>query len=113
MPKEPDWSVPGMMNARDALNDTIGSAPQGSRQQSVLMGIRDRIDDSLSAVPAERQARQTYAEMNRPLDAFKSDMGAPFVEGVVEKDRFGGKFMLPTSGCPASSSVQAMQAWPR
>lgn len=98
---KPDRSAAGMMATRDAVTDMLGAASPGSKQQRMLMGFKDEIESALSVVPPERQARQTYADMSRPLDAFKADKGAPFVENVIEKDRFGSKFMLPAERVPS------------
>jgi hypothetical protein len=93
-----DRSVPGMMATRDAINDMLDSASPA--QKRMLLGFRDEVDQALSAVPAEMQARSTFADMSRPLDAFSADKGNPFAANVVEKDRYGTNFMLPAERVP-------------
>lgn len=93
-----DRTAPGMMATRDAVGDMLSNATP--KQKNMLMGFKGDIDDVLSAVPAERQARQTYAEMSKPLDAFSAEAGNPFAANVIEKDQFGKDFMLPSEKVP-------------
>jgi hypothetical protein len=99
---KPDRTAAGMMATRDALTDMIGSAQPGSKVQRLLMGFKDEVDQALSVVPPEKLARQTYAEMSRPLDVFSAEKGYPFNANVIEKDRFGSNFMLPAERVPAT-----------
>lgn len=96
---KPDRSAGGMMATRDAINDMLSTATP--KQKDMLMRFRDEVDTALEAVPPERLARQTYAEMSRPLDVFSADKGAPFAANVIEKDQFGKTFMLPTERVPS------------
>jgi hypothetical protein len=95
---KPDRSVPGMMATRDAVNDMLSTATP--KQKDMLMGFKNEIDDALAVVPPERLARQTYAEMSRPLDVFSAEKGNPFAANVIEKDRYGTSFVLPSERVP-------------
>lgn len=98
---KPDRSAAGMMATRDAITDMIGSAQPGSKQQQMLMSFKDEVDAALAVVPPERAARQKFAEMSRPLDAFSAEKGNPFVANVIEKDRYGSGFILPAERVPS------------
>jgi hypothetical protein len=96
-----DRTPAGMMATRDALTDMIGSAEPGSKMQRMLMGFKDEVDNALAVVPPEKQARDTFAQMSRPLDVYRADKGYPFNANVIEKDRYGTNFMVPQERVPA------------
>jgi hypothetical protein len=98
---QPDWSASGMMNARDAVGDLIGKAQPGSNEARLLVGIKNEIDNSLASVPAEQQARQTFATMSRPLDPFSADQGAKNVANVLETAPYTNAPLVAAEKVPA------------
>lgn len=98
----PDFSAAGTVNARNALGDMIKKAPAGSNEQRVLMGIQSEMDRALAAVPAEQQARGTFAELSRPLDVFDAKKGAPNVASVIEQHQAGRQFLMPPERVPST-----------
>jgi hypothetical protein len=101
---QPDWSARGMMNARAELDDMISKAERAgsSNEVRLLMGIKNEIDNSLSFVPAEQQARQTFAAMSRPLDPFQAEQGAKNVAGVIEQSPYTQAPVVAAERVPAT-----------
>lgn len=97
----PDWSASGMVNARTAINDMVKKAPAGTHEQNVLIGIRNEMDNAMAGVPAEQQARQTFAELSRPLDVFDAKKGATNVSSVIERHPAGRQFVMPAERVPS------------
>jgi hypothetical protein len=92
---QPDMTVRGIGNARNAISDQITEARQAGRKQvaSVLENVVGQIDSALENVPAYGQARRNFAAASRPLDAF-----APGTVGerAVAQDEFGRQFTQPS-----------------
>lgn len=75
----PAGSVQGLDYARRALNDMIGEAPRASNQQRILIGLRDRLDDTLNKLsPKYAEARATFAEMSKPIN--QMDVGKALLD---------------------------------
>lgn len=71
--RELDLSVEGLHNARDAIGDLIAKAEPAAQRS--LLGVRDRLDRALGAVPEYEHARSGFEAASRNLD--------PFAEGTV------------------------------
>ncbi|XYD08805.1 hypothetical protein R1A27_28355 [Methylobacterium sp. NMS12] len=95
--KTPDLSVAGLHGARQAISDMIDKAP--AQSQRVLLGVRDRLDRTLSAVPEYEAARSGFEAASRNLD--------PFVSGsapgrIVAQDQASGRFAMPPERVPGA-----------
>lgn len=89
---QPDMSVRGLSNARNAISDQISSASRAGNNQvaSVLEGVQGKLDAALEDVPAYGQARQNFARASEPL--------APFADNTAPGriiDQFNRGFTMP------------------
>ncbi|MBY0258545.1 MAG: hypothetical protein K2X24_13095, partial [Methylobacterium sp.] len=89
-----DLSVAGMHGAREAINDLIGKAEPTT--QRALMGVRNRLDQSLSSVPEYEYARAGFESASRNLDPFEGT--AP--GRIVDQDQASGRFAMPPERAP-------------
>ncbi|TXM72656.1 hypothetical protein FV226_11570 [Methylobacterium sp. WL12] len=88
-PRELDLSVEGLQGARAAMGDLISQAEPTT--QRVLIGVRDRLDQALAAVPEHAEATRNFATASVPLRPFET----PALAKVIERDEFGRSFTLP------------------
>jgi hypothetical protein len=98
---QPDWSASGMMNTRASVDDLLKKAERGSNEERLLLGIKGEIDNALASVPAEQQARQTFAQMSRPLDPFSADQGAKGVAAVLDEAPYTKGPLMAAEKVPA------------
>lgn len=88
-----DRTASGMMASRSAINDMLDSQTIGNHTRSLLLRVRDRLDDALAAVPEERAARGVFAERSVPLRPFDAEQGSKTVAGAIGRDRFNNTFI--------------------
>lgn len=92
---QPDMTVRGLSNARNAISDQISSASRAGNNQvsSILQGVQGKLDSALEDVPAYGQARQNFARASEPLAPF-ADNTAP--GRIIDRDQFNRGFTMPT-----------------
>jgi hypothetical protein len=88
---EPDFSARGLMAAREGLG-ALFTPTLDKHSRELLVGLRNRIDETMQSVPEAAQARAKFAEMSVPLEPFgKKTQSAK----IVEKDPITKAFVLP------------------
>ncbi|MET3483110.1 hypothetical protein [Methylobacterium sp. 1973] len=92
-----DLTVAGLHGARQAMSDLIDKAP--AQTQRMLLGVRDRLDRTLSAVPEYEAARSGFEAASRNLDPFASG-SAP--GRIVAQDQTSGRFSMPAEQVPGA-----------
>lgn len=92
-----DLSVAGLHGARQAMSDLIDKAP--AQTQRLLLGVRDRLDRTLSSVPEYEAARSGFEAASRNLDPFASG-SAP--GRIVAQDQASGRFSMPPEQVPGA-----------
>ena len=95
--KTPDLSVAGLHGARQAMSDLIDKAPP--QTQRLLLGVRERLDRTLSAVPEYEAARSGFEAASRNLDPFAPG-SAP--GRIVAQDQESGRFSMPPEKVPGA-----------
>lgn len=93
--RTPDLSVAGLHGAREAIGDLIARADPTA--QRALMGVRERLDRTLAAVPEYEHARSGFGAASRTLDPF--DMGPGKIVGQRQET---GRFTLPPERVPGA-----------
>lgn len=85
-----DLSVTGLHNAREAIGDLIAKADPAA--QRALLGVRERLDRSLSAVPEYEHARSGFEAASQNLGPF----GTGSVPGrIVAQEQATKRFTMP------------------
>lgn len=90
----PDRTAAGMMATRSAVSDMLDNPQLGNYSRSLLQDFKGKINDALSVVPAEQQARQVFAQKSVPLEPFEASLGNKNVAAAIEKDTFGKDFLM-------------------
>ena len=92
-----------MMSTRKAV-DSLLSDPKvraDNYRKELLQTVKGKIDEAMSVVPEERQARDTFQAMSKPLDVYTADKGFPTNASVIEKNPYGTNFSTPVEKVPA------------
>jgi hypothetical protein len=102
------------MATRDALNDMMGNQELGGHSRELLMGMKQRVDDALNAVPQARAANARYADLSKNLDPYNPDMGAfpRVLSKVVERDPYNKGYTTPDSQVPGMLMRGGIQSAP-
>lgn len=92
---QPDMSVSGLSNARNAISDQISSATRiGNNQVArALLDVQGQLDYALERVPTYGQAGRNFAAASDPLTPF-ADNTAP--GRIIDRDQFGQNYTMPT-----------------
>jgi hypothetical protein len=88
---QPDFSANGLVNARKSLDPLFAKAPD-KHARELLMGLKTRIDETMSSIPEARAANETFKQYSVPLEPFGKKTTAA---KVVEIDPMTKKFVLP------------------
>ena len=92
-----DLSVAGLHGSREAISDLIEKAPPAAQRS--LMGVRDRLDRALAAVPEYEHARSGFESASRNLDPFDTSA----VPGrIIAQDQASGRFTMPAERTPVA-----------
>lgn len=96
-----DRTAAGMMATRDAVGDMQGNPSLGNYSKSLLQDMKGKIDDVLSVVPEEQQARATFQKFSKPLEPFDPKLGNLNAAAVIKKDPFGKEFLMEPDAVPS------------
>lgn len=94
-----------LMATRDAVTTLLDNPKLDNYRKSLLQSIKGKIDDALSVVPEEQQARATFQQYSKPLEPFGADTAAG---AIVKKDRFGN-LVTPAEKATGDLSGRAVQ----
>lgn len=95
-----------LMATREAVGTLLDNPNLDKHRKSLLIEVRNKIDDAMAAVPEELQARTAFKGKSVPLEPF----GAKTAAGaIVKKDRFGKEFVQSADKATADLSGKAVQ----
>lgn len=92
---QPDMSVTGLSNARNAITDQISVASRAGGKSTVraLDDVLGQLDSALEGVPAYGQARRNFAAASTPLAPFAPETTPG---RIIDRDQFGRNYTMPT-----------------
>jgi hypothetical protein len=98
-----DRSARGMMATRDAIGSMLEREGLDNYSRSLLMEMRDKVDEALNAVPQAAAANKRFADLSRNLDPFNPDLGDlnKTLGKVVERNQYGTGFTTPPEKVPS------------
>jgi hypothetical protein len=94
-----------LMATREAVGTLLDNPKLDNYRKSLLQSIKGKIDEALSVVPEEQQARATFQQYSKPLEPFADKTAAG---AIVKKDRFG-KLVTPAEKATEDLGGRAVQ----